>query len=218
MANGKVHLQVGRRTFVTTNDTLVGESGYFAALLSSRWSNSEEQGSYYIEADPDLFEHILRYLRRGVFPIFYDNTKGHDYALYLALLEEAKYYQIQRLVNWLKKKRYLRALKVERKAYDMNEVRELHVTKSAEYEMGYFPAWTTKRVYICPKGVASHRGDRHTCRKKCRKLRGDVDAYEEEQVLQTLVVEKRTVFDSRVSLSNSSEDEFVHPDDACNVL
>jgi hypothetical protein len=41
----------------------------------------EADGSYFIDGDVALFEPILRYLRRGVLPLFYDNAKGHD--LYL---------------------------------------------------------------------------------------------------------------------------------------
>jgi BTB/POZ domain-containing protein KCTD9 len=66
-----------------------------------------EEGSYFVDADPQLFDHILRYLRRGVLPIFYDNIRGHDHGLYRALLEEARYFQIDRLENWLSDKSYI---------------------------------------------------------------------------------------------------------------
>ncbi|KAF4628219.1 hypothetical protein G7Y89_g9933 [Cudoniella acicularis] len=83
----QITLQAGERRFVTVAETL-----------------THENGSYFIDADPELFEHILRYLRRGVLPIFYDRVKGHNYSLYLALLGKAKYFQILRLENWLKRK------------------------------------------------------------------------------------------------------------------
>lgn len=77
-----IRLQVGERHFTTTRDTLTAESRYFASLLSGRWDNALEDGSYFIDADPMLFDHILRYLRRGIFPLFVDMAKGHDYHLY----------------------------------------------------------------------------------------------------------------------------------------
>jgi hypothetical protein len=46
----------------------------------------------------------MRYLRRRMLPVFYDNVIGHDHTLYLALLEEVKHFQIPRLENWLKGK------------------------------------------------------------------------------------------------------------------
>jgi hypothetical protein len=45
------------------------------------------------------FEHVLRYLCSRVLPVFYDNAKGDGQALYLVVLEEAKYFQILRLEN-----------------------------------------------------------------------------------------------------------------------
>ncbi|KAL3465583.1 hypothetical protein BJX64DRAFT_285515 [Aspergillus heterothallicus] len=73
-----VELQVGDRRFTALRSTLVLENTYFASLLSGRWKTSaREDGSYFIDADPDLFVHILRYLRRGLYPIFYDVHKGH---------------------------------------------------------------------------------------------------------------------------------------------
>ncbi|KAF2177808.1 hypothetical protein K469DRAFT_497317, partial [Zopfia rhizophila CBS 207.26] len=47
--------------------------------------------SYFINADPGLFKHTLQYPRRSVLPVFYDEIKGHDYTLYGALLEEARF-------------------------------------------------------------------------------------------------------------------------------
>ncbi|KAF7717802.1 Uncharacterized protein PECH_008441 [Penicillium ucsense] len=92
-ASQQVVLQVGDRRFVTSRDTLTTESGYFAALLSGRWNDAREDGSYLIDADPYLFEHILQYLRQGVPPLFFDSAKGHDRLMYLALYTEARYFQ-----------------------------------------------------------------------------------------------------------------------------
>lgn len=110
--DGIVTLQVGEQRFVTTPETLTRESGFFSALLSSRWDNKQPDGSYFIDVDPELFKHILRYLRRRILPIFYDKCKGHDHALYIALLEEAKYFLIPRLEKWLDERRYLQAVSV----------------------------------------------------------------------------------------------------------
>ena len=109
----QITLQVGERRFITTRETLVGESSFFASLLSGRWDNAQEDGSYFIDADANLFEHILRYLRRGVLPVFYDRLKGHDHALYSALFEEAGFFGIDKLEKWLREEKYLDVIKVE---------------------------------------------------------------------------------------------------------
>ena len=77
----QITVQVGERRFVATSETLTQKSGFFSSLLSGRWNNMEADGSYFIDGDVALFEHILRYLRRGVLPLFYDNAKGHDLCL-----------------------------------------------------------------------------------------------------------------------------------------
>lgn len=110
--NDKIELQVGERNFVTSKASL-NQSGFFSALLA-RWEhNASSDGSYFIDADGNLFEHVLHYLRRGVFPLFYSKEKGHDYAMYSAILQEAKYFQIVRLAQWIEEKNYLEAVKLE---------------------------------------------------------------------------------------------------------
>lgn len=67
----KITLHVGERCFTTTHETLAAESG---SLLSGRWDNAAKDDSYFVDADANFFEHILRYLRRGVFPFLNNLT------------------------------------------------------------------------------------------------------------------------------------------------
>lgn len=193
-----ITLQVGERRFITTAETMTQESAFFAALFSERWDNAEADGSYFIDADPDLFEHILRYLRRGVLPIFYDDAKGHDHALYLALLEEAKYFQIPRLEHWLKGKRFLQAIKIRYSADEL-EGTSWSETRSMDEYVEYHPLWQTKKVYICPRGIFVHRGNPSACGRQCMNAQGDAkNVYEDEQILKTLVIRKQTIVDQAV--------------------
>lgn len=197
----QITLQVGERRFVTTLQTLVPESNFFASLLSGRWDDARTDGSYFIDADPTLFEHILRYLRRRVLPIFYDISKGHDHALYLALLEDARYFQIARLQEWLENKRYLNALSVEC-SIEEDEGTPCRTTLSMDTSVKYYPEWGTKKVYVCPRGIYVHRGQPGACGRRCLKARGDADAvYDEEPVSRWLVVKKRTVFDMQACVA-----------------
>jgi hypothetical protein len=66
----------------------------------------------FIDLADDVFEHVLQYLRTGILPVFYDQSKGHDYALYYKVLHAARHLQIERLGKWIEQKKYLEAVKV----------------------------------------------------------------------------------------------------------
>ena len=136
-------LNVSGTPFTTTIGTLTSRSDFFAALLSGRWpiplspSNPSETNplpnSLFVDADPTLFAHLLRYLRRGVFPLSYSpaplpsynlpskdpnpnpnsnppSNTGHDLLLYTALLPESLYFQTPLLTLWLSHALYHRCI------------------------------------------------------------------------------------------------------------
>jgi BTB/POZ domain-containing protein KCTD9 len=203
-ADRQITLQVGERRFITTRETLVAESGFFAALLSGCWDDVQEDGSYFIDADPNLFEHILRYLRRAVFPLFYDLAKGHNHALYLALLGEARYFQIPRLQNWLENKDYFHAIKVQCTVETQEDIKFLSTTLPTSVDVEYYPGWGTKKVYVCPRGVFVHRGRPESCGKSCMKAQGDADAvYDDEPCPKAVIVKKEVLLDMQSLLRGS---------------
>lgn len=201
----EVRLQVGERHFTTTADTLAGESGFFASLFSGRWGEGlGADKPLLIDADGDLFEHILRYLRRGVLPIFYDKAKGHDHALYLALLEEAKFFAIPRLENWLLYKKYLQAVRFVYEVNVMEGCSGLGFTVRSEQDIEYKPIYkpmgATKREYVCPRAIPVHKKP-SDCGKECAKKRGAAgDVYVDVGIVQTMVIRKETVFDTEMCL------------------
>ena len=198
----QITLQVGERRFVTTSATLVQESQFFSTLLSGRWSEKQPDGSYFIDADGQLFVHILAYLRRGVLPVFYDNAKGHDHALYAALLEEAKYFQITRLEDWIQGQLYLKAVKIMRSAEEVVDTAALTESTGADVDVEYHPSWRTIKVYICPRNIPRHRGKPSFCGRLCRRAQSDADdEYEEEDVVSTLVVRTQTIFDQSICVA-----------------
>jgi hypothetical protein len=99
-------LDIGGRKFKVSRDTLQAESGLFRRQLSDCFTwNPEADGSFFLDADPDLFEHLLRFMRRPeVFPLFYDAAKGFDYNLYSRLQAESAYFQVDVLYEWIKDK------------------------------------------------------------------------------------------------------------------
>ncbi|EAQ83140.1 hypothetical protein CHGG_10958 [Chaetomium globosum CBS 148.51] len=207
--NAPIHLQVGERRFTTTRSTLTEESDFFAALLSGRWDNALADGSHFIDADPALFEHILAYLRRGVFPLFFDAAKGHDHHRYLSLLEEARYFRIPRLEAWLSEKRYLKAVQVSvtAKEYDENNHEWMETTGSADTTLEYHPHWTVQKVHLCPRGFNSHRGNADLCQRyRCRNLDDGKPRFVEEPCMRVLEVRREVVFNPDVCVAREEEE------------
>lgn len=199
----EVRLRVGEREFITTSETLTGESGFFATILSNRWGEQlgTNEKPLLIDADGDLFAHILRYLRRGVLPVFYDKAKGHDHALYLAVLEEAKFFAIPRLEVWLDEKLYLKAVRFVYEVNVMEGCGGLGFTVRSEQDIQYKPIGTTKREYVCPRAIVVHKKPAD-CGKECERKRGAAGiVYADVGIVQTLVVRKETVFDTEMCLA-----------------
>ena len=199
-SNTRITLQVGERRFTTLTSTLSDGSSFFASLLSDRWEDARsDDGTVFVDADPELFAHILRYLRRGVLPIVYDKCHGFDHAFYHALQEEAGYFGIEVLRKWIEEKGYLRAVTVQ---YSVEEVKGqginmdgYHATVDGNTERLYTPSWGIEKVYQCPRGIFVHNGNPGACGRACEKAKGDDgDDYIERDVLRTLIVTKKAVF------------------------
>ncbi|KAL4929917.1 BTB/POZ domain-containing protein [Aspergillus undulatus] len=194
-----IELQVGERRFITTRQTLVEGSTYFESLLSGRWNTTQADGSYFVNADPGLFEHILRYLRRpSAPPLFYDIVHGHNFPMYNALLEEAKYFGIDPLIEWLQKRKYIESVQIVRsieKACPATPVSyfaaPLNVMVDSGTRVDYHPHWVTEKVYLCPRKIERHRGHPAECGKWCDLARGgDPVEYEDERRLNVMAVKE----------------------------
>lgn len=202
----QVRLQVGERLFTTTRLTLIKESTYFASLLSGRWDNTQEDGTYFVDADPALFEHILRYLRRSVYPVFYDEVRGHNYGLYIALSGEAIYFGICRLQQWLEQRRYLDAVKFTRTVegvHDGYSILSAYQNVPTDTTLEFHTSWFSKKVYICPRGIDVHRGSPGACGRQCKNAQGDnPDMFEDEPCLRLLVTRKQVIVRPEVCMAS----------------
>ncbi|KAK3681061.1 hypothetical protein B0T22DRAFT_485630 [Podospora appendiculata] len=126
-----IRLQVGERHFTTTKDTLAEGSAFFAALLSSRWDNALDDGSYFIDADPALFEHILRYLRRGLsFPCSSTSSRGTTTTFMSPSWKRPAHTADQ---------------------YDDDYSSWAYLKAPSGVTVEYHSQWAIRKVYICPR-------------------------------------------------------------------
>ncbi|KAF2129318.1 hypothetical protein P153DRAFT_316163 [Dothidotthia symphoricarpi CBS 119687] len=196
-----VTLDVGGRKFKASRNTLF-ESGLFRRLLSDSYAwVPESDGSYYIDADPELFEHLLHFMRRpSVFPLFYDKVAGFDYNTYNRLQGEAKYFRVDALHEWISEKRYLQAVVVKTSGPFTRSITqpistELPADKSDEWQI----VSKTKKVYLCPRLILVHKGHPEICGAACRSAQaGFAVQYEDELSLEIISVQKETVFNEEV--------------------
>lgn len=114
-----VHLQVGDQVFITTMGTL-NTSPVLAAKFSQRWNPSAAPTSannsapgedpkpqkLFLDANPEIFQHILDYLRHNVTPMIWDPKQGFDSNKYAAIYQMARYYGSNELAEWIKAQKY----------------------------------------------------------------------------------------------------------------
>ncbi|KAK0640662.1 hypothetical protein B0T16DRAFT_460825 [Cercophora newfieldiana] len=103
-----ITLDVSGQRFTTTIPTLTARSEYFQTFFQGNWKSAlQPDGTLFIDSDPETFQHILKYLRRGVFPLSYDQSKGHNYELYGHILADAQHFQIPKLERWIDSRLYV---------------------------------------------------------------------------------------------------------------
>ena len=147
-----ISLQVGERHFITLKSIFEKKSLFFKTLLTEEWQSFRLfDGSYFVDADSDLFVYILRYLRRGVLLLFYNAIYEFDFAFYQTLQEKASYFEIEDLHIWIKNQKYAQIIKIQ---YTLNEVKGDEVSVMNHFiifddtnDRLYHSTWETEKVY-----------------------------------------------------------------------
>lgn len=193
----KVILLVDDKIFHTTKETLVEKSTFFASRLLGPLHPST---TLTLNMDPVIFSHVLRYLRHGVLPFFYDQVRGFDHNLYSLVLAQADSLCIERLSSWIRDRRYLSTVKKERSAKLYSDlVDDMTSSDSADTECEYRFFQSKKRVYCCPRGIPVHHAP-SDCGKQCNNVRGDAPWYHDKDQLQRVEIKTKTVFDRQACL------------------
>ncbi|KAI9892622.1 MAG: hypothetical protein M1814_001315 [Vezdaea aestivalis] len=193
-----ITLQMGDKIFRTLESTLIEESHFFRSLLSGRWTTPKTpSNALLIDGDPEIFNYILRYLRRGTYPILYDQTRGFDYGLYRAILDEAKYFGVEKLCDWIQSKKFESAVKITY-SWQTYEATSGNIDGNGSEPKTFQQTQMSRRVYQCPRGIAVHHGDPQRCGRVCNNTRETLgDSYErmiDVKYLQVTVVTTHTQF------------------------
>jgi len=90
-AKNKIKLDIGGKIFATSKSTLLSiEGSYFHTLLSSGHWQPDEDGTYFVDRNPQFFDVILDYIRTGKIDLTDLNHKELT-----KLKEDLDYFQIQ---------------------------------------------------------------------------------------------------------------------------
>lgn len=214
--NSLIILRLDEKLFYTTKDTLIQESGYFSALFSGSWMDSTRDGVLILDADADVFKHIMRFFRTGVLPVFYDGLKGFDHQLYSLLLEQAEFFVIDRLRVWILEKRYVQAVKIVRSVKLSESTRWIDVDSGGEAPRGlhkfhnheytgdtkvdHFVYSTIRKFRACGESDCFPEDDPGSsyCAEICSKIPQDGQDYVERDVVNLVEICTKTVFDHRI--------------------
>jgi hypothetical protein len=223
-------IRTPQKSFTTDPKQWLGRSEYFEHLLSGDWGDGKEDGSYFIETEARLFEHILRYLRTGVLPLFYDRVAGHDFPLYHALLQESKYFAIDRLQKWLCEQKYLDAVKIEYIATEtqdrdshrkhttndtnghqfMVEDRFVDITAKSNSKITIVPIAVQKNAFYCPNGKHGKSSEEY-CRGCVREARENnvigLGGWKSVEQLRWCIVRETVSYDHKLCADAFLDDE-----------
>lgn len=193
-----ITLDVGGRLFKASTDILIAESGLFQRQLSGRFTwTPQADGSYFLDADPEIFEHLLRFMRRPCScPLFWSKDRGFDYDMYRRLQDEAEYFQVDKLCQWIKDKKYENAFSICVYSPGIVEAED-HVPRrnlDGPFSESRHFVTKTRQSYVCPREIIEHRGAPGRCGKACHKVQGDdEDKYEAEDYIEMITVREEII-------------------------
>jgi hypothetical protein len=203
-----ITLDVSGRRYRTQRATLES-SPYFQNLLA-RWddcSDRQEDGSYFIDADADTFQHVLDFMRRSSkFPLFWTKATGFDYVLYNTLEAEADYFLLHDLRNWIQEARYLNAIKtvVEVEALSEDSLRtftgERHGGADVKVQ-SFLGSYSGEKRFRCTCGT--HAQYIRGCGTCAQVMAGQRPQYDDPPQKLTLVI-TRTVFNQAVCVNKTA--------------
>ncbi|KAF6841474.1 hypothetical protein CPLU01_00605 [Colletotrichum plurivorum] len=149
----RVVLEVGGRRYTSSIDVL-SRSPYFQHMFAIPFLEWYRDGVLHIDNDPDLFAHILRYLRTGSYPLFWNARTGFDYPLYAMVMQQAQYYLLPQLEAWIADGKYVDVVeqKVLHRKIDVAADEDWYVKRTLEVGESFEISGVASRI---SSGMAS---------------------------------------------------------------
>lgn len=203
----KVEITVGSSIFTVNAGLLMKHSLYFNNLLSERWIHGVKinNDTAYVTLDDmeeDLCLHILTYIRDGIYPLLYSPAVGHDVPGYIHLLQHAQYLGVTGLIAWIKQQKYYEAIthRYRRVCHyeDADTSTAFDHNANSDRTLEFHTIPYNKKVYVCPRGIVVHYGQPQRCGQACdrqKAINGGDTEFEDELVMDVIVVSKETHFD-----------------------
>lgn len=204
----QITIQIGDIPFTLRTSTIKEYCRVLSnQFCSGRWNAGaveRNDGVYIMEGNGDMFTYLYDYMVYGSFPLFYDYTKGFGYAKYARLLVESEYWQVDGVTDWIKGKKYEGAVGIKVASIDSDGTVNETLPAGAFYE--FHPRIQVEKIYICPRDIFVHQGDKRRCGIACMKARGDDDdKYEEYERLKTLRIETRVMIHDEMLKESRTE-------------
>ena len=132
--------------------------------------------------------------------VFYTSSGGHEYGLYNAVQQQAQYFGLDRLEDWILNNGYLRAVRSTVSSRMLEDPDDLGQGYGSNAQLMHYPLWKKEEVYLCPRGIPVHRGQPGKCGKDCQKARREEeDRHEDEDFVgRVWEVKTMTVFHHEV--------------------
>lgn len=203
-------LDVSGRKYQTQEVTLQS-SPYFKSFLA-RWedgSDRQEDGSYFVDANAEVFQYILDFMRRpSKFPLFWTKETGFDYALYNRLEAEADYFLLHGLRDWLREKRYLDAVKTVVEIKTLSGHQLYNFSPRTEYKtnvevQSFFGSYSGERRYRRPCEYHLGHNDPVKGCPLCETLIRTHEPHYDDAPKTLTIVTKRLEFDESVCVNKT---------------
>lgn len=131
-----------------------------------------------VENDPTLFAEILKYLRTGSYPLYWNRVSGFDIGRYGEMHAQALFYRVPKLERWIARSAYLDVVNVETvhretrlwkvgglrdKGGGRSPYAEKHVHRDNKEISIDAVLEGQEEVWTCPAGEEEHDGDSTMC-------------------------------------------------------